>query len=163
MEFVLDEGGTVLDRSIIGVKGMLALIGTCEKGYVDIQLKAKKPGGHASTPFKRNAVDLLSEAVYDVAITPMKRKWSTPAKDMMKAIAPNMKFLYKFLFVNRDILSPLLKWALGIANPVTDSLLKTTFAPHGKGADRAMCFLEATATINCRINMVKVLKKFLTI
>ena len=41
MEFVLDEGGTVLDGSIIGVKGMLALIGTCEKGYVDIQLKAK--------------------------------------------------------------------------------------------------------------------------
>ncbi|HHU43817.1 MAG: M20/M25/M40 family metallo-hydrolase [Bacillota bacterium] len=155
MEFVLDEGGTVLDGSIIGVKGMLALIGTCEKGYVDIQLKAKKPGGHASTPFKRNAVDLLSEAVYDVAITPMKRKWSTPAKDMMKAIAPNMKFLYKFLFVNRDILSPLLKWALGIANPVTDSLLKTTFAPTQlKGADAPNVLPpEATATINCRINI----------
>ena len=34
MEFVLDEGGTVLDGSIIGVNGMMALIGTCEKGYL---------------------------------------------------------------------------------------------------------------------------------
>jgi carboxypeptidase PM20D1 len=66
-----------------------------------------------------------------------------------------MKFLYKFLFVNRDILSPLLKWALGIANPVTDSLLKTTFAPTQlKGADAPNVLPpEATATINCRINI----------
>ncbi|MFW5779907.1 MAG: M20/M25/M40 family metallo-hydrolase [Bacillota bacterium] len=155
LEFVVDEGGTVLDGSIVGVKGMLALIGTCEKGYVDVQLKAKKPGGHASTPFKRNSCDLLSEAVYDVAMTPMRRTWSQPAKDMFKAIAPNMKPLYKFLFVNRDVLSPLLKWILGIANPVTNSLLKTTFATTQlKGADAPNVLPpEATATINCRINI----------
>ncbi|HHT82942.1 MAG: M20/M25/M40 family metallo-hydrolase [Christensenellales bacterium] len=155
MEFVLDEGGTVLDGSIIGVNGMMALIGTCEKGYLDLELKAKKPGGHSSSPLKRNAVDLVAEAVYDVAMTPMKCKWNLPVKQLFKALAPHMKPLYKFIFVNRDILSPLLKLALRVAHPVTASLIRTTFAAtQMKGSDAPNVLPpEATATINCRINI----------
>lgn len=154
-EYVIDEGGTVLDGSIIGVDGMLALIGTCEKGYLDIELKAKKNGGHSSSPYKRNAVDLMAEAVYYVAMTPMKSSWSLPVKQMFKAIAPNMKPLMKFIFVNRDILSPLLKFVLAIANPITNSLIRTTFAAtqaKGAGAPNVLP-PKASATINCRINV----------
>lgn len=159
-EFVLDEGGTVLDGSVLGINGMLALIGTCEKGYVDLELKAKKPGGHSSSPHKRNSVDLLAEAVYDVAMTPMKRKWNPPVKQLFKAIAPNMKPLYKFVFVNRDIFSPILKWVLGVVNPVTNSLIRTTFAAtQAKGSDAPNVLPPyATATINCRINVNESIK-----
>ncbi|MDR1940409.1 MAG: M20/M25/M40 family metallo-hydrolase, partial [Clostridiales bacterium] len=40
-EFVLDEGGIMLDGAMLGVSGRLALIGTCEKGYVDVKISAK--------------------------------------------------------------------------------------------------------------------------
>lgn len=154
-EYVIDEGGVVLDGGLIGVNGMLALIGTCEKGYVDIELKAKKDGGHASSPHKRNAVDLMAEAVYYIAMTPMKCSWSLPVKQMFKAVAPNMKPLMKFIFVNRDILSPLLKLALSIASPITNSIMRTTFAAtQAKGAAAPNVLPpKATATINCRINV----------
>lgn len=154
-EYVIDEGGVVLDGGIIGVDGMLALIGTCEKGYMNVELKAQKEGGHASSPDKRNAVDLLAEAVLKVATSPMKSSWSLPAKQMFKAIAPNMKPLMKFVFVNRDILSPLIKLVLSKASPVTNSLIRTTFAATKlKGSDAVNVLPpSATANINCRINI----------
>lgn len=154
-EFVIDEGGTVLDGAAIGVKGMLALIGTCEKGYVDIQLKAKSTGGHSSSPKKRNAVDLLAEAIWDVAMTPMKSKWNTPTKQLFKAVSPNMSPIFKFIFVNRDILSPLLKFALSKASPITNSLIRTTFAATQiKGSEAPNVLPDfATATINCRVGI----------
>ena len=154
MEYIVDEGGTVLDGSLLGIDGMLALIGTCEKGYVDVQLKAKSNGGHSSAPKKRNAVDILAEAVYDLSMSPMKPRFTTPTKDMFKALAPNMKPIFKFFFVNRDILSPLLKKVLTKVHPITNSLLSTTMAPtQAKGADAPNVLPPyATATINCRIN-----------
>lgn len=154
-EYVVDEGGVVLDGKIIGVDGMLALIGTCEKGYMNVELKAQKAGGHASSPNRRNAVDLMAEAVVKVAKNPMKSSWSLPAKQMFKAIAPNMKPVMKFLFVNRDILSPLIKFALKVASPVTASLIRTTFAATMiKGADAVNVLPPtSTAVINCRINI----------
>lgn len=155
MEFVVDEGGVVLDGKMIGVDGMLALIGVCEKGYVDLELKAKSSGGHASSPLKRNAVDMVAEAVYDVVMCPMKKTFTQPVKDLFKTVAPNMKPLFKFFFVNQDILRPLLKFVLNIAHPVTGSLIKTTFAPTQMQGASAPNVLppQATATINCRINI----------
>ena len=47
---------------------------------------------------------------------------------MIKTLAPHMSFAYKFLFVNMDILSPFLKWVLGIASPFTNGIVRTTMA-----------------------------------
>ena len=154
-EYVIDEGGVVLDGGIIGVNGKIALIGICEKGYVDIGLEVEQIGGHASSPKKRTAVGLLSEAVYDVETTPMAPKWSAPTINMFKALAPYMKPLFKFVIVNRDILSPLLKFAFTKIHPVTKSLISTTFAPTMLNGASAPNVLppKATATINCRINI----------
>lgn len=155
MEYVIDEGGTILNGKMLGVNGMLALIGTCEKGYVDLQLKAEVNGGHASSPLKRNAVDLVAEAIYDVVMTPMKKTFTKPVKELFKAISPNMSPIFKFVFVNQDILRPLLKVVLNIASPVTAGLIKTTFAPTQMKGAAAPNVLppEATATVNCRINI----------
>lgn len=155
LEYVVDEGGVVLDGGIVGIDGKLALIGTCEKGYVDIQLEVEKAGGHASSPTARTAVGLLAEAVYDVETTPMKPRWSQPAKDMLSELAPYMKPIFKFFIVNRDILSPLLKFVLSKVHPVTKSLISTTFAPTMLSGAEAPNVLppKATANINCRINI----------
>lgn len=154
-EFVIDEGGTVLDGSLLGVDGMVALIGTCEKGYVDYLLTSRRDGGHASAPQKRSSVDAIAEAILDLKHIPMKSYWSKPVKETFKTLAPYMNPLYKFLFVNADILSPLLKAVLTLVNPITNSILRTTFAftqMEGASAPNVIP-TKATAVVNCRINI----------
>jgi carboxypeptidase PM20D1 len=154
-EYVFDEGGTVLDGASLGINGKIALIGTCEKGYVDYTLKSSIPGGHASAPEKRSAVDTLSEAVYMLSKVPMKAYWSQPIKDLFKSLAPIMKPFVKFIIVNRDIFAPLIKVLLVKLHPVGASIMRTTFAfTQFEGSDAPNVIPpSATAVVNCRINI----------
>jgi len=152
-EYVIDEGGTMIDGSIMGIKGTLALIGTCEKGYMDVVLSASKSGGHASTPGKPTVLASIGRALYMIEKKQMKAKWTQATKDMFKELAPFMNPLFKFLFINRDILSPLIKLALVLVSPITAALVKTTFAPTmAKGSNAANVLPPyGEATVNCRI------------
>ncbi len=154
LEFVLDEGGTILDGSILGVNNKIALIGTCEKGYADYVLEVEKDGGHSSAPKRRTSVGLLSEAIYKIEKRPLKPYWTKPTKDMFKVIAPHMNFGFKLALVNRDVLSPLLKLVLTLVSPFTNCLMRTTFAPtQTKGAHTPNTLAPvASGTINARIN-----------
>jgi len=154
LEYVLDEGGAIVDGKMLGCKGKLALIGTCEKGYADIILTAESRGGHASMPKKRTALGTLSEAVMDVELSPMKSYFASPVKEMFKELAPAMPFPMKLALVNRDILSPILRFVLAKLHPVANSLIRTTFAPtQMKGANVPNTLPSvATANINVRIN-----------
>ncbi len=154
-EFVIDEGGTVLDGKILGINNKIALVGTCEKGYADFSIEIEKLGGHASTPTSRTAVGMLAEAVYKVEKKKMPLRWSAPVKDMVKALAPHMNPVFKYMFVNRDVFSPLLLKILSIANPMTNGLIRTTLAPtQAEGASAPNVLPpKATANINCRINI----------
>ena len=90
-EFVVDEGGTMLDGNMVGIKDKyVALIGTCEKGYADYKLTATRDGGHASAPKKKSSVDEIAEAVFDLARSPMKRTFSKPLTEMYRTLAPYM-------------------------------------------------------------------------
>jgi carboxypeptidase PM20D1 len=64
-----------------------------------------------------------------------------------------MKPLFKFVMVNRDILSLPLKFALSKLHPISAALVKTTFAPTmAKGSDAPNVLPPyAEAIINCRI------------
>lgn len=151
--FVIDEGGTILDGNVIGVDGNVALIGTCEKGYADIQLTSVKDGGHASTPKKKSSVDAIADAIHDLRRKPMKSYWSEPLKLMFKELAPYMKPVYKFLFVNRAILSPVLKAVL-CSISFTNSVMRTTFAFTQMEGSTAVNVIpvKSTANVNVRIN-----------
>jgi Acetylornithine deacetylase/Succinyl-diaminopimelate desuccinylase and related deacylases len=88
LEFVLDEGGTILDGKLLKINNKIALVGTSEKGYADFILEVDKDGGHSSAPSRRTAVGILSEAVYNVEINKLKPAWPKPTKEMIKALAP---------------------------------------------------------------------------
>lgn len=153
LEYVFDEGGAILDGSILGIDGKLAMIGTCEKGYADIKITAEEPGGHAATPGRKTAVGKLANALCKLTKNPMPPRWTTPSKEMFDALAPNMKPAFKFLFSNRKLIGGMLKHLMAIASPVTNSLFRTTFAPTmtaGSGASNVLP-PSAWAIINCRI------------
>ncbi len=155
-EFVVDEGGTMIDGSMVGIKGKyVALIGTCEKGYADYKLTATRDGGHASAPKKKSSVDDIAEAVYDLAHSPMKRTFSKPLKEMFRQLAPHMNPVFKFFLVNYDILGCILKPVLGLINPLLNSTMRTTFAfTQLKGSDAPNVIpVKASAVVNVRINI----------
>ncbi len=153
MEFVVDEGGTVLDGKMLGIPHTVALIGACEKGNGDLELVVKKSGGHASNPNPPTAVGVLSDAVKTVESHPMKTRWTPMAKEMFKSLAPYANPAFRFVFTNRDLLSPLVKWVLTVAAPMTNALVRTTFAPTMLwGSDaRNVIPMEVRANINYRM------------
>ncbi len=154
LEYVLDEGGTVLDGKILGINNKIALIGTCEKGYADYTVTVEKDGGHASTPKRRTSLGILSECLYKIEKHKFTPHWTKPTKDMFKALAPYMNFGFKFALVNRDVFSPLLKGVLCAVSPFTNCLMRTTVAPtQAEGASTPNTLAPvAKGTLNCRIN-----------
>ena len=155
MEYVVDEGGSLIDGSLLGLNKMIAAIGVCEKGYADLVLTSVKDGGHASAPKKRSSVDAICQAVYDLSHLPMKTYICKPIKDMFRILAPHMKFLYRFIFTNADILAPVVKFALANLMPVTNSAVRTTFAfTQLQGADAPNVIPTTTkAVVNVRVNI----------
>lgn len=152
-EFVIDEGGSIIDGNIMKVDKNIALIGTCEKGYVDLHLEIKKESGHASTPTRRTAVGILSKSIYKIEKNKMRTHWSKPVLDMFDALAPHMNIPMKFVAVNKDLLSFLVRPVLDLISPFTSCLVRTTFAPTQLlGSDTPNSLpSKATASINCRI------------
>ncbi len=155
-EFVIDEGGTMIDGSMVGIKNrQVALIGTCEKGYADYLLTATRDGGHASSPKRKSSVDEIAEAVYDLARSPMKRTFSKPLKQMYRTLAPYMNPIYKFFMVNSDLLGWFLRPVLGFINPILNATMRSTFAfTQLKGSDAPNVIpVKASAVVNVRINI----------
>ncbi|MDR3216667.1 MAG: M20/M25/M40 family metallo-hydrolase [Clostridiaceae bacterium] len=151
-EYLIDEGGIMADGNILGVPHTIALIGTCEKGYADIKLTSKRDGGHASSPKRPTCLGLLAKAILSIEKHPMKTTFNQPTKELFRDFAPYMRFIFRFFMANRDILSPLLR-AVFTLIPMTNSLVRTTFAPTmATGADRRNVLpAESTANINVRI------------
>ena len=168
---VLDEGGAIIDGNLLGVPANVCMIGTCEKGYMDVTITAKCNAGHASNPGKTTSVGMLSKGILTLLRHPMKMDWTPVVKETFGKLAAYMKFPFKLLFVNADVLRPLLNVVLSMI-PITNALLRTTFAPTQLSASTATNTLssEAHANINCRLisgntcdqviaHMNKVLKK----
>lgn len=153
MEFVIDEGGTMLDGALLGIPHSVALIGACEKGNGDLELVVHKAGGHASNPHAPTADGVLADVIRKVENKPMRSHWTPLSKEMIKTLSPYCNPVFKFFFTNRDVFSPLLKFVLSKATSMTNALVRTTFAPTMLwGSDaRNVIPMEAKVNINYRI------------
>lgn len=152
LEFLIDEGGTVIDGKMIGMDKLFGLIGICEKGNLNMTLTVEKSGGHASNPSRPAAAAILGKALIKLDKNPMPSKWTPATKLTFKMLAPHTKFYLRMLLVNRDILGPLLKF-LFKKIPLTNALISTTFAQTMlKGSDAENVIPpKVSAVINTRI------------
>ncbi len=153
LDFVIDEGGVMMDGKLMNMDAMVAAVGICEKGYADIRLIAESAGGHASRPPKQTAVGALAKAIVALEKHHMKPTLNKPLEYMLFAVGGYMKFPLNVIASNLFLTKPLLLKGLG-AGSTGAAMVRTTAAPTMlKGASASNTLAErAEAVVNFRIS-----------
>jgi carboxypeptidase PM20D1 len=151
-ELVLDEGGIVTMDKVPGMTKPVALIGTSEKGYLSLELKVEKNGGHSSMPEKETALDIVTRAILTLREHPFKADFSPSTLGFIDHVGPEMPFLQKMVFANTWLFKSVV---IGIyeSSPGGNALVRTTAVPtiiHAGMKDNVVP-TSVTAVVNLRL------------
>lgn len=151
-DLVLDEGGIITLDKVPGMTKPTALIGTSEKGYLSVELKAEKSGGHSSMPEKETALDILSKAIIAVRENPFPASFSPSTVGFMNHVGPEMVFAQRIVFANTWLFE---KVVIGIyeSSPGGNAIVRTTAVPtiiHAGMKDNVVP-TSASAIVNLRL------------
>lgn len=125
-----DEGGSIIQDPVVGVKGHFAAVGIFEKGYGDVKFIARSKGGHASAPAKNTPIPRLAKFVAQVEKkTPFKVEFSPAVNAMFGRIAPYCSnFGLKLVMANLWLFRPLLMTVMPMISAQAAAMLQTTIA-----------------------------------
>ncbi|MCO5249570.1 MAG: M20/M25/M40 family metallo-hydrolase [Chitinophagales bacterium] len=151
-EFVLDEGGFVTTNMIPGVTQPVALIGTSEKGFLNLDLSVRTDGGHSSMPAKDNSIDVLSKAIHDLSLHPFPAHLSPSVKDFMSYVAPHSKFINRLAMSNQWLFQSVI-FKIYSASASGNAMIRTSMVPTIIHAGNKANVVPdvATANINYRL------------
>lgn len=128
-EFVLDEGGMIVDEPVPGVEGSYAMVGMGEKGCADLKFIARSNGGHASTPGKNTPLVRLGRFMADVEKSDLfDSELSPTVAEMFKRLSPEMSGILGIVCKRPELFKFLLKRFVPVVSPVAGALFKTTLA-----------------------------------
>ena len=150
-EFVLDEGGVVTNGIFKGIDQPVAVIGVSEKGWINLELTARAPGGHSSQPPDHTAVGILSAAIVRLEQSPFPATLDF-TRMTIDELGHALPFSLRFLFANDWLLEPLI-----IGNMLNDpgdaaGLRTTTAATMFTGSPKSNILPTlARAVVNFRI------------
>jgi carboxypeptidase PM20D1 len=151
-EFVLDEGGFILEGVLKEISRPVAIIGVAEKGYVTVQLTAKGEAGHSSAPPSHTAIGRLSQAIVSLEKDPFPGRLEKPTREMLEQLAPAASFGKKFVLANLWLFEPLVIRLLS-QSVTSNATIRTTTAAttfHSGTKDNVLPE-EATAEVNFRL------------
>ena len=150
-EFVVDEGGVVLDGVIESVDRPIALIGVAEKGYLNLRLRVDAPGGHSSTPPPQSGLGIISRAIVKLEENPFPAEL-THIKKTFNAYAPHALFIHRLAMGNTWLLGPVIKAVLVNDQAMAASMRTTTAATMASGSSKSNILpTRAEAVVNFRI------------
>ena len=150
-DFVLDEGGAIVEGAVPGFERPVATIGIAEKGSISLELEVKTEGGHSSTPPEHTAIGILSAGIEKLENKQMPKGLRGAAGSFMQYVAPELPFSYRLALGNLWLFEPVIGAALG-ASPAVNATLRTTTAVtmiHG-GVKANVLPTDARATVNFR-------------
>jgi carboxypeptidase PM20D1 len=154
LEIVHDEGGLIAVGQFPTIEKPIALVATCEKGFINVELKVECDPGHASMPSQNGCIGILSQGIVTIESTPMKSHVSVGIfSDLMRHLAPFSNPIGKFLLSHTSSLKPILTFAFGKI-PTTNALIRTTIAPtiFRSGVKDNVLPGTAMASLNIRIH-----------
>lgn len=152
---VLDEGGAIVSNIFPGVHKKTAVVGIAEKGFMNLELRVKSRGGHASTPPKDSPLSILAKSIQKLHRYPsFKLRLTPPVQSLFDHVSPySTSFVIRLLFANLWLFLPLVKWMAKLTGGELLSLFQTTQAfTMMKGSDAINVLpSEATLGINYRL------------
>ena len=151
---VVDEGGAVVEGVFPGVKSPCALIGTAEKGMLNVQFKVKSAGGHASTPPPHTPVGVLAQAVVRAEGHPFPQRFAPPTLALFDTLGRHAPFAYKLLFANLWCFKGLLGRVAGAKLPELNALMRTTCAFTMMQASSAANVLPPSASVVANLRLL---------
>lgn len=128
-EFVLDEGYAITQKLIPGMEPDVAMIGIAEKGSATIEFTVDMEGGHSSQPAKETAIDVLANAISKLKANPLEATLSAPMQGFMDQLGPEMGFVNKMAFANRNIFKGMIISTYENASGAGNALVRTTTSP----------------------------------
>ena len=153
-EFVLDEGGAIVEGVFPGVSKSAALIGTAEKGTVSVDMTASGKGGHASAPASRQALGILGRALSRIQDHAMPFTLTPPAREMFDILGRESSFGYKLLFANLWCFGPLLDLVCRKSGGELNALVRTTCALTMAQGSKAFNVLPSTAHAGINLRLI---------
>jgi carboxypeptidase PM20D1 len=151
-DLVLDEGGFVTMDKVPGMTKPVALVGTSEKGFLSLELKVEKNGGHSSMPEKETALDILTKAVVTLREHPFPARFAPSTVGFIEYVGPEMPFLQKMVFANTWLFRNVV---IGIyeSSPGGNAIVRTTSVPtiFNAGVAANVVPTSVSATFNFRM------------
>jgi carboxypeptidase PM20D1 len=151
-DFVIDEGGAIVENMVPGVDKPVGVVGVSEKGSAIAELSIEGSGGHSSQPKSHTNIGRISRAIAKLEDTQFEGDLRGPGKDLFDFVAPEMNFGMKYVFTNQFIFEPVIEKIL-LGQPASAALIRTTIAPTIFQAGEQYNALpeKATAIINLRL------------
>lgn len=150
---VVDEGGAVVEGMFPGVKAPCALVGTGEKGMLDLEFRVRSNGGHASAPPPHTPVGVLSKACVAVENHPFPCEIAQPAAEMFDTLGRHSTFAMRLIFANLWLFKPVLNAMCKKQGGEMNALMRTTVAFTQMEGSRSSNVLppEARMVANLRL------------
>lgn len=152
-DFVLDEGGAVVDAPLSLVTGRHAMIGITEKGVATLELRARGTGGHSSVPPRLTAASRVARAVTRLTPGIFPARAPVAVTGMLRALAqqasPRNRRILQTLAASATVAGQ----AMLRAGDTAASLVRTTIATTMLSGGSAANVLpdDARAVVNLRI------------
>lgn len=151
-DFVLDEGGAIVENMVPGVHQPVGVVGISEKGSATVELSIEGSGGHSSQPKDQTNIGRIARAIAKLEETQFPGELRGPGHDLFEFIKPEMNFGMRLVFANQFLFKPIIENIL-LKEPATAALIRTTIAPTIFQAGEQYNALpeKASAIINLRL------------
>ena len=129
VDFVLDEGGAIVENAFPGVSKPCAMVGTEEKGSTYLDLLVSGKTGHTSAPPKHSSVGLAAKIVTEIEKKEPAIEFTPTVTQLLRTMGKNNdKAIFRFIFSNLWLTKPLVGLISRILRGELYALLHTTCA-----------------------------------